>query len=119
MPDTGNTQSEARQADEARAAIWLQEARKAISEEDFNCGRCLIDSIRKETRMALDAREWSILLLDSIELREAQIELGKTDSIIQQGINTDSLTQAFEEQMRRVKFYQRKLEHDKTNYRKH
>lgn len=117
--DTGSIQSEKRRADESRAAIWLKEARKAVSVNDFQRGRILIDSIRRETRLALDAREWSILLLDSIELREAQIDLGRTDSMVQYGINTDSLTQVFEELVRRVKFYQRKLEHDRTNWRKH
>ena len=90
-----------------------------MGQGDWGTARVRVDSIRLRTPLALDAREDAILLLDSVELLSAQAELTHTDSLIQAGVRSDSLTRAFETQMGRVKFYHRKLNYDRGNRKTH
>ncbi|MBR1732279.1 MAG: hypothetical protein IJ729_00850, partial [Alloprevotella sp.] len=108
-----------RRSDERQGGLWLAEARSAMGQGDWGTARVRVDSIRLRTPLALDAREDAILLLDSVELLSAQAELTHTDSLIQAGVRSDSLTRAFETQMGRVKFYHRKLNYDRGNRKTH
>ena len=67
----------------------LSAARNAYIEHDYTAARDTILSLRKHYPLALEARRQAILLMDSIELMDAQ---------------GDSL---------KVEFFRRKLEYDK------
>ncbi len=98
---------------------FLNSAREAMKREDFATARELIKRMRKECRNALNAREDGIILLDSVELAEARKELERTDSLIRtSGKKDPALESHFDELCQRIKFYNRKLEHDRKNKKK-
>lgn len=97
----GSNMSQHRQRDEQRAERYIVQARAAMEREDFNTARQLVKEMRDSCYLALDARERGLLLLDSIELSAAM---------------KDSTVPDYET---RVKFYQKKLEYDIQNPRKH
>lgn len=93
--------SKHRQQDEKRAARYLERARWAMNEGDYDAARQLIGELRDSCYLALDARERAMLLLDSIELNAAMSDTTLPDHET------------------RVQFYQKKLEYDKQAPRKH
>lgn len=93
--------SKHRQQDEKRAARYLERARWALNEGDYDAARQLIGELRDSCYLALDARERAMLLLDSIELYAAMSDTTLPDHET------------------RVQFYQKKLEYDKQAPRKH
>lgn len=104
-PSASNKQevqvSKHRQQDEKRAARYLERARWAMNEGDYDAARQLIGELRDSCYLALDARERAMLLLDSIELYAAMSDTTLPDHET------------------RVQFYQKKLEYDKQAPRKH
>ena len=76
-------------SDEEMGQRMLSAARNAYIEHDYAAARDTILSLRKRYPLALETRRQAILLMDSIELLDAQ---------------GDSL---------KVEFFRRKLEHDK------
>lgn len=76
-------------SDEEMGQLMLSAARNAYIEHDYAAARDTILSLRKHYPLALEARRQAILLMDSIELMDAQ---------------GDSL---------KVEFFRRKLEYDK------
>lgn len=110
--------SEARNEAEAGGRKFLQKAREAFARADFHAARVQLDSIRVRHALALEARECGIVLLDSINLGEAQRQLSHTDSLLTAGSAGDSLRAAFEEQANRVKFYARKLANDRSKQKR-
>ena len=76
-------------SDEEMGQRMLSEARNAYIEHDYAAARDTILSLRKRYPMALETRRQAILLMDSIELMDAQ---------------GDTL---------KVEFFRRKLEHDR------
>lgn len=112
-----------RQQDEALARPYLDQARTALRAKEFAAAKEQIRLLRHHCRYALEAREEGIVLLDSIELLAAQHQLQRTDSLLQiaqeQTPQKAQLRQAFEEQCRQIKFYQRKLRHDQQQRRHH
>ena len=76
-------------SDEEKGQRMLSAARNAYIEHDYAAARDTILSLRKRYPLALETRRQAILLMDSIELMDAQ---------------GDSL---------KVEFFRRKLEHDK------
>ena len=69
--------------------------------------------MRKDCYLALDARGEGILLMDSIDLQQARVDLALTDSLLRVGC--DTVEQAdFDEACRKVQFYERKIQHDRS-----
>lgn len=107
--------SKARQEMEAHAQDLLTDARAALGQRKFDAARQHIKTMREECNLALEAREQGILLMDSIDLQEAIHEMMITDSLLRTNPQeSDSLKWALEEYNNRIKFYRRKLEHDKN-----
>lgn len=117
--DGDSNWSEARTEAETAATRFLHAAREACGKGDFQAARIALDSIRVRHPLALDARETGILLLDSINLLDAGRELEHTDSLMAAGEATDSMQARFEDLAYQVKFYRRKLSHDRSKRKKH
>lgn len=83
-------QSKARQRDEAAAALSLQEARSWLAQDSTARARQIIVEMRRQCPLALTARRQAILLMDSIDIREAWLS----------------------SETEKVRYYQRKLKFD-------
>ncbi|MDO5075039.1 MAG: hypothetical protein Q4D66_04070 [Bacteroidales bacterium] len=106
-------QSERRQQDEAAALPLLATARVALAKKDFKTARITIKTLREEYPYALSARETAIVVMDSVDLVEAQEQLMRQDSLLRNCAGSCKLRQAkYDELVQRVKFYQRKIRHD-------
>lgn len=90
----------------------INQARSAYTHGEFEVAIELIDSIRNAYPLAMEAREQGILLKDSVYLEQTREELKK---IVEQGDSDSQL----EELQNKIKFYLRKLEHDKEHRRTH
>lgn len=103
--------SEARTKMEQKGQTYLMLSRQALSEKNFTTAREKVDLLRKECELALSAREEGILLMDSINLFEAeeQFRTACEDS------TAASAREYIEDLQQKICFYQRKLEHDKKS----
>ncbi len=108
-----NAYSEEREKMETEGQKYLTAAREALRTYDFDKAKAQIKALRDKCPRAITARQQGILLSDSIELTQAQKELQRTDSLLQIR-KTIELEAAFEELCEKVKFYHRKLQHDKS-----
>lgn len=90
----------------------INQARSAYTHGEFEVAIQLIDSIRNAYPLAMEAREQGILLKDSVYLEQAREELKK---LVEQGGSDNQL----EELQNKIKFYLRKLQHDKEHRRTH
>ena len=101
----------------------LTEARKAFKSNDFSSARNCIEKMRKEFPMSLNAREEGILLLDSINLAEARVQLEVWQEKMGQSgllrISQDTLSFNLDEAQQKVRFFEKKIEHDKTKVKHH
>lgn len=102
--------SDNRKIMEQEAQRKLQTARVFMQKEDFAQAKKTIEAMRKKDYLAITARKEGILLMDSICLQEAKMQLTKTDSL--QQVRKASGTQ-LEEACQKVQFYERKLQFDK------
>lgn len=102
--------SDNRKIMEQEAQRKLQTARVFMQKEDFAQAKKTIEAMRKKDYLAITARKGGILLMDSICLQEAKMQLTKTDSL--QQVGKASGTQ-LEEACQKVQFYERKLQFDK------
>lgn len=102
--------SDNRKIMEQEAQRKLQTARVFMQKEDFAQAKKTIEAMRKKNYLAITARKEGILLMDSICLQEAKMQLTKTDSL--QQVGKASGTQ-LEEACQKVQFYERKLQFDK------
>ena len=102
--------SDNRKIMEQEAQRKLQTARVFMQKEDFAQAKKTIEAMRKKDYLAITARKEGILLMDSICLQEAKMQLTKTDSL--QQVRKASDTQ-LEEACQKVQFYERKLHFDK------
>lgn len=66
-------QSDARQHDEAEAALMLTQAREALAADSVARARNIIISMRRQCPLALTARRSGILLMDSIDMKAARL----------------------------------------------
>lgn len=115
-----SNQSEARIRMEASAQQMLGEARKALSRGDIEAARAAVLRMRHECSLALSAREAGILLMDSIDLQAASQALQEQVATAQG--NADSLnarSAIIEDLNQKVRFYRRKLDHDRKNKQTH
>lgn len=107
--------SEARQDMEVRGQQLLNESRKALSRHDYEQARRHIHTLRDKCDLAFTAREAGILLMDSIDLQEAVSGMLATDSLMRQHPQAaDSLSRVLGEYNDKIKFFRRKLEHDRS-----
>ena len=108
---------------EVEGQQWLSKARTALSDSDLVKARAAIDSLRSQCAEAFNAREEGILLLDSIELAEARRQLADAQkAAAQQGLDIyarDSVDTQLDRFATKVRFYEKKLEHDIAGFRKH
>lgn len=108
---------------EVEGQAWLGKARTALRDSDFAAARRAIDSLRSQCAEALNAREQGILLLDSIELAEARLQLADAQKAAsQQGLDIyarDSVDTHLDRMKAKVQFFERKLQHDCENAKKH
>lgn len=113
--------SEARKAAESHGSLLLASAREALNRHDFEDAKAFIKELRKSYPMATTARKEALLLWDSIGWMEAEAQLREVDARLQSisaaGQEKDSLQAEFEDLFNRVKFYKRKLNHDKQELR--
>ncbi len=106
--------SEKRQLMETRAQEMLSEARQALIRQDFEKAKNTIEAMRTQCNLALEARQQGILLMDSIYLQEAVNKMMQADSLMKtQTVDSLILVPRLEEFGEKIKFYRRKLEHDK------
>ena len=97
---------------EAIAQQRLATARQQLSEGNCQAAKKSIEAMRHDCYLALTARQQGILLMDSVELRQAQLDLAHIDSLMQHD-NAKSHSASFEEACQKVQFYERKLQFDK------
>ena len=102
----GETPESRREEAETKGRALLHEARTAYANGEYQTAIQLIDSIRITYPLAMEVREQGILLKDSVYLEEAQ-------EALKQAVE-DNLTESqLEELQSKIKFYIRKLQHDK------
>lgn len=109
-----NDWSENRQRMEVQGQKLLGEAREALARQDFETATQKIETMRRTCNLALDARQAGILLMDSVNIQETVFEMFRIDSLLSANAE-DSLVLAprLEECGEKIKFYRRKLEHDR------
>lgn len=112
--------SKARTEMEAQAQVCLKDARAALERADYATARAKVEEIRSRYNLALDAREEAILFMDSVDVRQATQELQHVNQQVHsQPENRDSLKAVADELNQKIKFYLRKLEHDRKNRQEH
>ena len=116
--------SSRRLADESAGQAALARARQQLATQHYDSARATIRTMRRAHPHALTAREDGILLMDSIDLaatRTAIAQLEKTPH--SPGVpDTYSRRQgspALPELYRRLRFYERKLQHDHRQRKSH
>ena len=108
--------SEKRQLMETRAQEMLSGARQALIRQDFEKAKNTIEAMRTQCNLALEARQQGILLMDSIYLQEAVNKMMQADSLMKtQTVDSLILVPRLEEFGEKIKFYRRKLAHDKQH----
>ena len=118
--DKKSEYSEKREQAEKEGQICLKEARSALSNKKYNDARTSIEKMRKDFPLALNAREEGILLLDSVNLFEAENQIKIVNQQLRDNnSNQDSLQIEFDDLFQKSKFYKRKLEHDKKERKMH
>ena len=104
---------------EQQGQQWLSRAREALADSNIVKARAAIDSLRTRCAEAFDAREQGIMLLDSIELAEARRELIVAEkSAARPNLDIyarDSADVNLDRARTKVRFYERKLLHDREN----
>lgn len=116
--------SSRRLSDESAGQAALARARQQLATQHYDSARATIRTMRRAHPHALTAREDGILLMDSIDLaatRTAIDQLEKTPH--SPGVpDTHSRRQgstALPELYRRLRFYERKLQHDHRQRKSH
>ena len=105
--------SENRLQMERSAQAMLAEARAHLAASRTDSAAAVVQRMRKQCYLALDARREGILRMDSIDLLRARQSLALTDSLLRAGDST-ATTADFEEACAKVHFYERKIKHDKS-----
>ena len=111
---TSEQYSDNRERMEMEAQLYLNKARVALQQMKGAEAKKTIEVMRKKCYLAITARKEGILLMDSVDLLMARQELQRLDSVMQRQ-NTDNIKADFEDACKKVQFYERKLQFDKTN----
>lgn len=108
---------------EQQGQQWLNKARTALSDSNYALAKDCIDSLRTRTAEALNAREEGILLLDSVNLAEARVELDAAEKAAAQPnldiYARDSVDTNLDRAQTKVRFFERKLSLDKSQKQQH
>lgn len=117
--NTVNTEdrSEARNKMETEAQARLSMARAKLAQMQCAEAKAIVIKMRKDCYLALSARKEGILLMDSIDIQQAKLELSKADSLMQKQ-HSISTSDEFDEACRKVQFYERKLQYDSRSTNK-
>ena len=113
-----------RQNDEIAGAQALANARRRLNARDYEGARRIIRTMRHTHPLALTARENGILLMDSIDLAATraairQIESSTASAASGHSRRLRSEAQQLPELHRRLRFYERKLQHDHRQRKSH
>lgn len=109
--------SEARNKMETEAQARLSMARTKLAQMQCAEAKAIVIKMRKDCYLALSARKGGILLMDSIDIQQAKLELSKADSLMQKQ-HSISTSDDFDEACRKVQFYERKLQYDSRSTNK-
>lgn len=109
--------SEARNKMETEAQARLSMARTKLAQMQCAEAKAIVIKMRKDCYLALSARKEGILLMDSIDIQQAKLELSKADSLMQKQ-HSISTSDDFDEVCRKVQFYERKLQYDSRSTNK-
>ena len=109
--------SEARNKMETEAQARLSMARTKLAQMQCAEAKAIVIKMRKDCYLALSARKDGILLMDSIDIQQAKLELSKADSLMQKQ-HSISTSDDFDEACRKVQFYERKLQYDSRSTNK-
>lgn len=109
--------SEARNKMETEAQARLSMARTKLAQMQCAEAKAIVIKMRKDCYLALSARKEGILLMDSIDIQQAKLELSKADSMMQKQ-HSISTSDDFDEACRKVQFYERKLQYDSRSTNK-
>lgn len=109
--------SEARNKMETEAQARLSMARAKLAQMQCAEAKAIVIKMRKDCYLALSARKEGILLMDSIDIQQAKLELSKADSLMQKQ-HSISTSDDFNEACRKVQFYERKLQYDSRSTNK-
>lgn len=109
--------SEARNKMETEAQARLSMARTKLAQMQCAEAKATVIKMRKDCYLALSARKEGILLMDSIDIQQAKLELSKADSLMQKQ-HSISTSDDFDEACRKVQFYERKLQYDSRSTNK-
>lgn len=109
--------SEARNKMETEAQARLSMARAKLAQMQCGEAKAIVIKMRKDCYLALSARKEGILLMDSIDIQQAKLELSKADSLMQKQ-HSISTSDEFDEACRKVLFYERKLQYDSRSTNK-
>lgn len=109
--------SEARNKMETEAQARLSMARTKLAQMQCAEAKAIVIKMRKDCYLALSARKEGILLMDSIDIQQAKLELSKADSLMQKQ-HSISTSDNFDEACRKVQFYERKLQYDSRSTNK-
>lgn len=109
--------SEARNKMETEAQARLSMARAKLAQMQCAEAKAIVIKMRKDCYLALSARKEGILLMDSIDIQQAKLELSKADSLMQKQ-HSIATSDDFDEACRKVQFYERKLQYDSRSTNK-
>lgn len=109
--------SEARNKMETEAQARLSMARTKLAQMQCAEAKAIVIKMRKDCYLALSARKEGILLMDSIDIQQAKLELSKANSLMQKQ-HSISTSDDFDEACRKVQFYERKLQYDSRSTNK-
>jgi len=111
--DKKKNYSENRTRMEAEAQHRLAAARGQLAHGQADAAKRTIEQMRSDCYLALDGRAEGILLMDSVDLFLAKAELSAIDSLLCAG-DPHATQERFEEACRKVQFYERKLQYDRS-----
>lgn len=109
------TFSHRREQMETEAQKRLQIARKQLAQNQCEAAKATIQQMRTDCYLALEARRQGILLMDSIDLKQARNDVVHADSVMRSGNNSSQALNTFNEACSKVQFYERKIQYDKRH----
>ena len=116
--------SSRRLADESAGRAALARARQQLATQHYDSARATIRTMRRAHPHALTAREDGILLMDSIDLAATrtaidQLERSPHSPDVPDAHSRRQGSVALPELYRRLRFYERKLQHDHRQRKSH
>lgn len=116
--------SSRRLADESAGRAALARARQQLATQHYDSARATIRTMRRAHPHALTAREDGILLMDSIDLAATRTAIDQLEKTPHSPDVPDTHSHrqgstALPELYRRLRFYERKLQHDYRQRKSH